>query len=81
MKIELSNYEAISLSSFLMEFEKDLYESEQARDLLKCIETFKMQVFTKISQDEMEEVMLDMEVSRLLGNSPDNAGGKPVKRS
>lgn len=81
MKIELSNYEAISLSSFLMEFEKDLYESEQARDLLKCIETFKMQVFTKISQDEMEEVMLDMEVSRLLGNSPDNAGGKPIKRS
>lgn len=81
MKIELSNYEAIYLSSFLMEFENDLYESEQARDLLKCINSFKTQVFTKISQDELEDVMTEIEVSRILGNSPDNAGGKPIKRN
>jgi hypothetical protein len=73
IKIELTPYEALSILSFLEEFKEDFEQRTECEALRNCITSFRDQVYAKISMSDMDDVIAENEVMKLVGKAPSNA--------
>lgn len=71
VKIELTPYAAMSLLSFLSEFESDMVGlGEQGKALWDAYKEYESEVVKNITNEQLEEGEAENKVNQLIGKSP-----------
>ena len=71
MTIKIDNYNALTIMSFLMEFEEDFANREECTTIRAAVKEYIDQVCIQIPEDELDTIIKDqLHADRLLGLGP-----------
>jgi len=65
--IELTPFDALSILTFLLEFE---YDHPQLQALKTSIDNFRAEIYLKITNDQIDDAFAERSVNKLLGKDP-----------